>query len=85
MNYNRKINKLAIIGAVGFLAVASLSNPMESKAAGTVAINDIMPTAGGIFDLKLDEDSCLKAAEATTEGMYWGYNHLGIADVETGN
>lgn len=85
MNYNRKINKLAIIGAVGFLAVTSLSNPMESRAAGTVAINDIMPTAGGIFDLKLDEDSCLKAAEATTEGMYWGYNHLGIADVETGN
>lgn len=49
MNYNRKINKLAIIGAVGFLAVASLSNPMESRAAGTVAINDIMPTAGGIL------------------------------------
>ena len=59
MNYNRKINKLAIIGAVGFLAVTSLSNPMESRAAGTVAINDIMPRAGGIFDLRLDEDSCL--------------------------
>lgn len=50
-----------------------------------VALTDIMPVAGGIFDLKLDEDSCLQAAQTSAEGIYWGYTHLGIADVESGN
>ncbi|MGN1203515.1 MAG: NlpC/P60 family protein [Lachnospiraceae bacterium] len=85
MNGNRNLRKAAAIGLSGMLAAAALFSPMESRAAGMVALTDIMPVAGGIFDLKLDEDSCLQAAQTSAEGIYWGYTHLGIADVESGN
>ncbi len=82
MKNNKWMKKVCGMSAVVMVLV--LANGMEANAAGSVSLNDIMPSAGAVFHLEMDQRSCLLAA-ASAEGAYWGYTNLGIAKVDSGN
>ncbi|MED9905457.1 MAG: C40 family peptidase [Lachnospiraceae bacterium] len=86
MNKNKKIVRIMTICAAGMLLAGSAEGKIEAKAAGTVAVSEVTPYAGAasLFNMTLDEQECLAAAESS-HGAFWGYTNLGIADVESGN
>ncbi|HKM34606.1 MAG TPA: SH3 domain-containing C40 family peptidase [Lachnospiraceae bacterium] len=87
MNKNKKIIKTLSIclASTFFIGTMEFTNPMVVEAAG-VAVKEITPFDGvaTLLNMTLDVDECLAAAESSQRAL-WGYTHLGIADVESGN
>ncbi len=82
-----KKNRLGLFLTGSLLAGSiMLNSKMLVQASGNVAVRDITPFAGAasLFNMDLDLEECLKAAESS-QGALWGYTNLGIADVESGN
>ena len=88
MNKNKKLlNRISICLAGTFLAGAmGYGNPISVNAETGVPVKQITPFDGAasLFNMTLDLEECLAAAESS-KGALWGYTNLGIADVESGN
>lgn len=89
MNKNKKIVRVMSLCIAGILVAGAVEGQsvVEAQAAGNVvSIHEITPSAGAasLFGMTLDEQECLAAAESS-QGAFWGYTNLGIANVESGN
>lgn len=88
MNKNRKIVRVMGVCIAGMILAGSLEGQltMEAQASGTVSIQEVTPCAGAgsLVSMTLDKQECLAAAESS-QGAFWGYTNLGIANVESGN
>lgn len=89
MNKNKKIVRVMSLCIAGMLVAGAVEGQsvVEAQAAGNVvSIHEITPSAGAasLFGMTLDEQECLAAAESS-QGAFWGYTNLGIANVESGN
>ncbi len=85
MSKERRNKGLIRAVSAGF-AVCMVLNPINASAAGITSIRDILLPAGvaSYIEVKLTEDEYVaKAAEA--KGASFGYTHIGIANVESGN
>jgi uncharacterized protein YgiM (DUF1202 family) len=83
MSVNRRNKRIVQLLCAGFAASMVLT-PMEAAAAGSV--RDILMPAGiaSYIELELSaEEYVAKAQEA--QGASYGYTHLGICNVESGN
>lgn len=80
INY-RKI-QIAGICLTAFLML----EPMTASASANTSIKDLVSSAGAasLYTLPVTEEECLEAA-MNAQGSYWGYTHIGIANVESGN
>ena len=85
MLMNRR-NKRMIQTACAGLTVFMLFQPMEAAAAGNITLKDILAPAGiaSFIEVQLSEEEYIaKAQEA--QGASFGYTHLGVCNVESGN
>ena len=87
MFINRKNKRITQALCIGF-SMSMMLSPLEAAAAGNNCIRDIlMPSAAGIasyIEVEMSaEEYVAKAREA--EGASFGYTHLGICNVESGN
>lgn len=83
MNREKILKKVCILGTC---TVLILGSSMEVMAAGNLAAQDVLKTAGaGILmsNTRTVEEYIAIAEEA--KGASWGYTHLGLANVESGN
>ncbi len=80
----KTIGLLGLCVACVFIAGTKFS--MDVNAAEQVKVNDVTPSAGAasLVSMSWDEEECLAIAEES-EGAFWGYTNLGIANVESGN
>lgn len=83
------MNKLLFckkVWIIGTCAVLAIGSPMEAMAAETLIAKNILQTAGAgslLTSSKTTEEYIAIAEEA--KGASWGYTHLGLANVESGN
>ena len=85
MLMNRR-NKRVIQMACTGLAVFMLAQPIEAAAMGNLTLKDILAPAGiaSYIEVNLSEaEYVAKAQEA--QGASFGYTHLGVCNVESGN
>lgn len=83
---SKKNNKRVIQVVCAGFAVCMLVQPMEASAAGSSTLKDILAPAGiaSMIEVQLTEEEYMaKAQEA--QGASFGYTHLGICNVESGN
>lgn len=79
---NKGIMRLVCAG----FAACMLIQPVNAEAAGSIGLRDILSSAGvaSYIDLQMTEEEYLaKAQEA--QGASFGYTHLGICNVKSGN
>lgn len=81
----RKAIKLFGLCVAGVI-FAGTQFSIEVHAAENVNVSDIAPSAGAasLISTTWDEEECLALA-AASDGAFWGYTNLGIANVESGN
>ncbi len=85
MSKERRNKGLIRVVTAGF-AACMLIQPIEAAAAGNTTIRDILPPAGVASYIEVqmtEEEYVAKAQEA--QGASFGYTHLGICNVESGN
>jgi len=85
MSRERKSKRFMRLLSAGF-AATMLMQPMSADAAGFLAIRDIVAPAGiaSYIEIQLTEEEYVAKAQEL-KGASFGYTHLGICNVESGN
>ena len=83
---NNKRNKRVLQAACAGIAALMLVQPMEAAAVSNLSLKDILTPVGVASYIEADlseEEYIAKAQEA--QGASFGYTHLGVCNVESGN
>lgn len=83
MNKKMKLGKVLLVGVCAMMAV---SGPLEAAAATPMTAKSLLRSAGADLLMRntMTAEEYIAIAEEA-KGATWGYTHLGIADVESGN